>query len=429
MEVQRPPRLQQPDPRLLISKTSPFSRLLELFKGIKVPQNEPVPLRDYPKTKEAQIFIEGHKALELHGKHYALPTMSIAQEQLHIWESQIRDRLQDELTQCIRTESCHLELYMVCDRKRRIGPCIVLTCWNANTCSTERGREITRRKVQKRIPSLQSLQNCPFPCKVVVDELSLFARLSGPAIDPGIHVRANLTKEALTFVSLLIVDEDRAFSECTLGGLICVDGKVYGLTVAHAFSIRLESISSETDARSESSETQDTDSDNSDDSLFNGFDCHQIADTVTIQIENDHANLERHRTGNPQNILTMRDHESRGERPRLLEFDSSVEIGRICSTSSTHMSVGNGMPESDWALIELEKSIGQPRNFYHIPQSTENTLIEKLWLHSLEPNTQVLVLGGRTGTRHGIIGQSNIKLSIQGRDLVVTQIVLREPLG
>ena len=85
MEVQQPPRLQQPDPPLKIFRTSAISRLTELFKGIKVPQNEPAPLRDYHKTKEAQILIEGHKALELHGKHYALPTMSIAQEHLHIW--------------------------------------------------------------------------------------------------------------------------------------------------------------------------------------------------------------------------------------------------------------------------------------------------------------------------------------------------------
>ena len=344
-------------------------------------------------------------------------------------ESQIRDRLQDELTQCIRTESCHLELSMMCDRKSRIGPCIVLTCWNAGTCSTERGREVTRRKVQKKISSLQALKNCAFPCKVVVDELSLFARHSGPGIVPGIRIRANLTKETLTFVSLVIADEDRAFSECTLGGLICVDGKVYGLTVAHAFSSRIESIPSEGDARSEYSETQDTDSDDFDDSLFNGFDCHQIGGTVTVQFESDHANLERHRAGTPENILAIEDHESLYKRPRLSEFESLVEIGRICSESSPHMSKGNTVLDSDWALIELEKSIGQLRNSYHSPQSIDNMLIDGLWPHNLEPNTQVVVLGGRTGTRHGIIGQSNIKLSIQSRELVVTQIVLRESLS
>ena len=63
-----------------------------------------------------------------------------------------------------------------------------------------------------------------------------------------------------------------------MGGLIRVDGNIYGLTVAHSYSNHLDSIPLEHCALSDSSQMEDTDSDNSDSGelFFNGFECHRI---------------------------------------------------------------------------------------------------------------------------------------------------------
>lgn len=162
--------------------------------------------------------------------------MPVSQEYLQLWQSQTRDRLQDELAQCMRAERCHLEFYMVCDKQGRIGPCTVLTCWDDNNCQTESGRERTRRKVQKKIHKLHSMQGCRFPCKVVIDKMSLLARSSKSDIKLVSSIKARFEESHTTLVSLLLNSGGSDIQECTLGGLIRVDTRLYGLTVAHPFS-------------------------------------------------------------------------------------------------------------------------------------------------------------------------------------------------
>jgi hypothetical protein len=121
----------------LVSTKSIFSliRVKELL-CLKVPAHEPATLKYIPYQSspssatssftsaitfvDGEIFINGHRGLELVGQCYALPTMAVPQTHLLAWESRIRDRLQDELAQCIRSERCQLEFNMVRDVKGRI---------------------------------------------------------------------------------------------------------------------------------------------------------------------------------------------------------------------------------------------------------------------------------------------------------------------
>src|SRR5271163_3648680 len=252
MEIERPPLQIGPEKATVTFRFSNFFRLTRLFDGVKVPQREPITLSNYRKDNltttctrsstiptvgtDKQIFVDGHRAIQLDAYCYAVPTMPVAQEHLQFWQSQLKDRLQDELAQCIRTERCHLEFYMIYEKKGRIGPCIVLTCWDENTCENESGRENTRRKLQKKIRKLQSIRDCHFPCKVVVDSVSPLGRCPEPDVSPGLVLKALLEDSQTTHVSLLLKTSDHDNHGCTLGGLIRVGSRIYGLTVAHPFS-------------------------------------------------------------------------------------------------------------------------------------------------------------------------------------------------
>lgn len=90
---------------------------------------------------------------------------------------------------------------------------------------------------------------------------------------------------------------------------------------------------------------------------------------------------------------------------------------------------GEDRRDLDWALVELDSSTRLLRNSYLNPGSADPVLIEDIGVDNPIPNTRVVVLGGKTGPRDGIIGQGNIDLRVQDRNLIVTQLVLREPLG
>lgn len=436
----------QPDPSAVVPKWSQtLSRLTAVFKSIKVPQHEPLPLTSYPKQKAAkltvtsirsshvsssnQLFIHGHQALELAGQCYALPTMSVSQEHRHVWESQIRDRLQDELAQCMRAERCHLEFHMVCDKGGKMGPCILLTCWDEITCHSEPGRERTRRKIQTKVRKLQSMQNCQFPCKVVVDSIDLLARHFMSGIGPDIRIKGGLRDTTTTLVSLLLKNDRDNASECTLGGLIRVGPQIYGLTVAHAFFGPLGNAPIEDVTLPDPSYSEDADSDGLEDSLFNGFESHQIS-MLAVQPERDSSSLDRRTTQHTETVVTVHDTTNLDRRPQLFEVESLLDIGHICATSSHN---GGSDDEDhcdlDWALVELDGFTPPLRNSYHSPESANSTLLEAVWVENIAPNMRVVVLGGRTGPRDGVIGQANIRLNIQGRQLVVTQVILREILG
>src|SRR5436305_979781 len=151
----------------------------------------------------------------------------------------------------------------------------MVICWDDSTCMNEKGREIMRRKLQKRIRKLQSLRNCRFPCKVIVDKFHLLAftsssltriggsheikssskqsyeglffgternrRVTGSRSSlsnvPVVSIYAQLSKAQTTFVSLSIRSAFEHGQGCTLGGIIIVGKTLYGLTVAHPFTI------------------------------------------------------------------------------------------------------------------------------------------------------------------------------------------------
>jgi len=121
MEIQRPAN-RLPAEHIVDAPKSPgFTRLVELFKGLRTPRHEPIPLKIIhnsgndtvslassttvtPVQAGKKIIINGHEheGFELTGQCTYFPTMIVPSEHFQVWDSQIRDRLYNELSQCLR---------------------------------------------------------------------------------------------------------------------------------------------------------------------------------------------------------------------------------------------------------------------------------------------------------------------------------------
>ena len=237
-------------------KLKDFWKLCQELLSLRVPAHEPqsipIPhsdqqnqnLRQQTTTQsryfKTSVYINNFPGILLPGKHYAFLTMPVDASHQDKWTSRIKDELVGEaLKKLTRIRCAEPELIMISDQKGNTGPCMVLTCWNDDTCETEVGREQTRERIQKQVRSFQTVKESPFACKVIIDEVGLLARNS---IDPSLNVEsaairleADLNNFGNTFVGLPITGFSSNLPWCTLGGIIRVGTRTYGITVAHPF--------------------------------------------------------------------------------------------------------------------------------------------------------------------------------------------------
>jgi hypothetical protein len=492
MEVERPFQVitdvEKPAPKF----KERIIQLKEIFKArdVQVPQHQPhqgpattattsttegsTSTSDTPSITSSSLASSGlidigsHRGLQVGSNCYMLPTMPVPDEHLQSWESEIRSRLEDDLSQWLRTERCHLEFSMV-SSKGRIGPCIMVVCWDDSTCMNEKGREVMRRKLQKRIRKLQSLRNCRFPCKVIVDKFHLLAftsssptRIGGShemksspkqshedilfgternrrvtesrsslSNVPVVSIYAQLWKAQTTFVSLSIRSAFEHGQGCTLGGIITVGKTLYGLTVAHPFTIDQ---SNEHDlafaplaAELETSEESDSDG-----SLFNEFG----SDRTSMFVGNlDQANSTLDPESDETTDTTDLAKPAAAE-PSSVKETSNTPVfsvfGTIFASSLEPKLFGSSDDSSvqyDWALVTIDPQYIALRNSYVRPGSSTAVEVRSILQEKLDPGLEVLILGGRSGVQECRIGQDNIRIKIRGRDFVVTQLILTKTLG
>jgi hypothetical protein len=410
----------------------------ELFKGLVTPKHEPV----LPDTNNQQIlptpsnssfasstitirgevFINGHKAFELSGQCYVLSTMIVPAEHMQRWTTQIKDRLRDELKHGVRFEACHPEFHMVRDKNGRIGPCILLSCWNDATCHTESGREDTRKKMQKRVKKLQSLKDCQYPCKVVVDDIRPLARLLLPTNVASAHIFARISGTLGTYVSLSIGDHESADQECSIGGLVRVGSRIFALTVSHAFLRDEVHQVQPTTVYGDLSESESDGDSDTDASLFHEHN----SDRMSIFTTKSRISTELSRTDSRMSKTTLDDQtvlDAEYDGNELDEQSSILRVGQLYATCSTKDT------DLDWALIELASDAPRLDNTYVDPQTRKSTPIQYSEDVAGAPGTEVSVLAGKSGVQSGTLGQNNIDLAIRGRQYVATQIIMSQTLG
>lgn len=457
MEIaQAPPPDEADRIRIHPGRSPSFDYLSKVFKSLKVPRHEPIPLSIQPQTRttttDTQIVkspkiprsspsltsINGHPAIELADHDYAIPTMPVAPEHMQMWESRIKDRLFDELVQRIRTERCHLEFFVVSDKKGRTSPCIILNVWDGNTCQSENGRKKTRRRVQKIVRSLQSLRDCQFECKVVIDTISLLAQQLESISVPEATIHGVFDDATTTFAGHLINGSNNDAQEFTLGGLIRVGSKVFGLTVAHPFSSAKGGISEPSSIFLDHNDSDDTDTTmqgDTDDDVSNDSNDTELVDSSLNSLGPEASESDLDRPNSPStaseesNIVATVNHASAESQVRCRSYASFNLFGRIWTTSlQTDGRNEDYMPDLDWALVELDTSTPLLPNTYVDPGLLHTIQIDACGTYDLDPHSEVVVLGGKSGPIRGLTGQKDIDLRIEGRKLIVTQIVLNRTL-
>ena len=166
-----------------------------------------------------------------------------------VWTQQIRSRLSKELRLSIPTGTCLQEFWMAGKRRDKLRPTLFITCGDATT-----KKEVEKAfKGQAWLQKLLKVNDISFIALVVKTPLS-----AGPMLDNDATMELSeayavqlLPPEVTTScgLNLLISGADgRSQKQCTLGGLLLVDGQIVGLTAGHPFcevehnAIRRESL-------------------------------------------------------------------------------------------------------------------------------------------------------------------------------------------
>ena len=396
------------------------------------------------RTERETVSINGHQGVEVSGKCYVLPTMIIDEHHLQIWQSQIKERLEDEIPRQLQKERClQLDFWMVSDSKGRTGPCIIFTCWDEANCQDHHSREKIRKRIQNKVKHFQALKDCRYPYIVVMDTISLLAKIPEDIDVSSNTVMAELHGDEESFVGLMLKGTLPPHYQCTLGGLVSIDGHIYGLTVAHPFEAKrsvAEADASENlveDGGLSDSECSDVKSSSSGaQSLL--FDSRDNIGLQDFQIERGHRFPDRREeedgpaggeytreittTGTLPSRPTSRHSEGR--------TTSSKLFGRIVMTSAFNDVIGAHISHNyDWALVEIDANHQLRHNSYIDLTGNARIFLQGTHQNNLLKDSQVSVLAGQSGLKTGTLIQQQDIISISGRDLHVSQILLEHPLG
>jgi hypothetical protein len=448
MEAQQASPLQESEKTTKPGVRHPFAHIAAIFraKDVQVPKHEPpctVVVTEVESTSgtpsvtpstisgdQGAKEINGHQALRIAGNCYMLPTMTVPAKYKDAWHSQLESRLRDDLAHWLEREWCHLEFSMIQDKSGKVGPCIVLVCWDDKTCVSEKGKEIIRKNVTKKLRKLQSLRDCQFPCKVMVAKVNLLALQSLLPATSAMSIEARIQDLRQTRTSLLIRSSTDTRQECTLGGFVRIGDTVYGLTVAHPFvaEVAVEEAYGSVSGAS-CFESDDGDESDSDGSLFGDVG----SDRLDMSADDIQASppASRQTTNDILHSLCSLDESiSYGSvKEEINNVTAYTSIGHISATSFGHAPPQEGSRELDWALIALDVQPHRLQNTYIIPGSSKAIKIVGVLLENPEPSLKVVVLGGRSGLQSAVVGQEKINLRLRGRNFVVTQLVLTGALG
>jgi hypothetical protein len=201
------------------------------------------------KSIECQTTNTIQSVYELEKGAFAAPGIKMDSKHFHLWKEVIKPRLEDTLRHRFRPlrgldPSLALEFMMAGPSDTDLKPTIVIVCCN----------EAHRKQLRKIFKVQKWISDYNYRCMVVVDSFRKYA--SGSKLGEGRSVRVRLSEESSTLCGVLSELEQLVSLEpisFTLGGVILIEGKPYGLTVGHVY----ESISNEFRSDLENTDEED----------------------------------------------------------------------------------------------------------------------------------------------------------------------------
>ncbi|EXJ60139.1 hypothetical protein A1O7_04291 [Cladophialophora yegresii CBS 114405] len=306
--------------------------------------------------------------------------MPIADELLAVWTRQIKPRLSAVLQRSIPSGTCVQEFMMAGRRPDALKPMLVITCGNIKI----------KKLVEKSFKSQGWLQQLLKTHHIVFIALVAEAsESSGPASNEVDTVRCEdaYTVQSLPFgiatscgLELLIAgDHSQPRQRCTLGGLLVVNGKLWGLTARHPFhtSVRklwardqLEADWPEEDSQEDECSTTASepfvfnDDDDDDDGNGDADDDSSASSTMPLQDKGDLP---------LSSVEGAPDENCEGSNPmRLTKFISTryyLPHSAIFSPfwMENHSSAEEARIDYDWALLDLPSAVrALPNKIAHI---------------------------------------------------------------
>ena len=178
-----------------------------------------------------------YETFQIQGIHVS-PSMPVDQETSDLWAQQIQFRLLADLHHHDGLGPWLLQFMMAGKRPDDLAPYIVITCGNVRT----------KKKVEKFCKNLKWLRQLARTYNIKLAALVTNITLnSGPApLVMGMQAPANsclveVVNSTQTHCGQTIYIKHSGSSPaslCTFGGVIEIDGKLYGLTVGHPFAVQ-----------------------------------------------------------------------------------------------------------------------------------------------------------------------------------------------
>jgi len=374
------------------------------------PEPQLLPLIPYPDAA-FEVQIHDHRGFHVVGELYALPTMQIAAHDGETWRHSINPRLESEILHVLRKERCQLELLMCGTREGILRPTILLTCGYDKISLGPRESERRRRKIQKQVNKFQSLKGCPFPCHVIIDNIRLLAFVPGDQGDADWDLSCYQGSPDGQFCGAIIQvgkGSDRV-NYCTLGGLITLESRTYGLTVFHPFCKRRQPQSH--DGLSATSLSLSSES-------SSGAEFAPSPDSWSIGSKSTRWSVGGFHSG--RDFIY----------PAVAPRSSAPSIGHDEDIFLTAGTLMQGPVEADCGLVRFPRALGIFANRYRPPG--HDHLVEILHLGpspTIDWDTPVFVIAGISGVVPGKLGQTGISLAVDNVSCNVTQVILERPLG
>ena len=221
----------------------------------------------------------------------------------------------------------------------------------------------------------------------------------------------------------------------TLGGIVNIDGRIFGITVAHPFIVTADRshhsdvpASPEYQASSMDDEQDDVASDS--DNFFS--DSSDAEDSVSCTPEHLPQDQEKRSVDPVQDSLQP--HRLRSQENsccRLVALCLGDQIETYTRSVSKRADRQPEINPPDWALVELDASCLLPNSYLEIgkSQNTGRTFITETLCSDSSASGDVNILSARSGTRSGYLSPTLATIFLRGRQVSVQQIYLDSGLG
>lgn len=411
------------DPSSVFSKeSSTLSVATSVAGGSKTPAAEP------SSTKAAGLSTTLVQPIfEIEKGVFANPTVKMETGDLENWK-QIKIRLQDTIIHTFKPKrgldpSIALEFMMAGPSRSLLKPAVVLVC-----CS-----EPHRKQLKKILRTQKWLSEYKYYCLVLIDK---FQTLSGGlAWVEGKAVYVSVPVGSLTACGAPAQLKDLSGAgnplRFTVGGILIIDGKPFGVTVAHGLQAAPQDKYLGGEELGDDGDSENDGDDTDDGSPFVNF-----SEAFTDTSSDTLASLvpARRPDGSPSESIQF------GLLPpadsTLQVFVQSprqeVHIGFPCAISARHeslQSLANAPSDHDWALIEIEDPNRWKSNLITMPDGQNQLEVRSFAVQAELGASQVWINAGFSGVRKGWLTDGLVHVQIDRSAFEARQIILDTPLG